>query len=461
MADSDFLSYSSIYDSFSKGPKSVYYGIGDEMLPGAIINTPQTDDDDEWGRTQRIGDERSYDFIAKIYKTLFDPYNSIPSVSLVPGEAGSEINVAKNMIRLIGRSGIDVGVFDLTIPSMILGDIVINGSDNKITIGDTFEITEDSITLSTNFIIASNAEQGTITYKTVSSTFRSFSGEHEYSIIVNTKEYLFGEDGGIPRFLLPIDGILEVRGDLKTNDIVPNAPTYNIGSSLCTYNKIYATDFVGDLLANRIYSPEEEDLLTIGRASCLDNIRINVQFFDMYHLNHPEDKIISVNDEDGIQLGNYDCNYYLTVYAPSFSVYTNSSSSEAFHVDDSSIYVNRDVIPGSGISLGDSSNIFTNAYINKIYSTQGMYSVDVAMTGTWYISGPNLDIVVNSARTFSVCASYIDALVPMYTRSIYPIDATGAHIGTLGLAYEYIYLRDQSTGSSKKVFVCAGVLFVE
>ena len=460
MADSDFLSYSSIYDSFSKGPKSVYYGIGDEMLPGAILNTPQTDDDDEWGRTQRIGDERSYDFIAKIYKTLFDPYNSIPSVSLVPGEAGSEINVAKNMIRLIGRSGIDAGVFDLTVPSMTLSGIILNGSDNKITIGETFEINEDSISINTDFIIASDSTQGTITYKTVSSSFYSYSGVSKYTINVNTKEYLFGESSGTPIFQLPVDGILNVRGNLTTNDIQPNAQTFNIGTSTCSYNYIYASNFVGDILTNSIYPPVEEETLTIGRASCLDKVRINITYFDIYHNNYPTDSLFSINDEDGIQIGNYGCNYYVTIYTSSFSVYSNSSSSESFSVTDYNINFNRDVVPGSGVSLGDSSNIFTNIYANKIYSTQGMFGVDVPLDSTWYINGPNLDIFVNNIRKFSVCSSVIEAEATMYTRSVYPSEAEGFQLGTVGLAYEALYLKDQVTGVSRKIYICAGALLI-
>lgn len=156
MADQDYLSYSSVYTSFSKGPKSVYNGIGDEMLPGFIFNVPQMDDDDEWGRTARIADERGADFIARIYKTLFNPYN-VPltdrlgnPIVLNPGEAGSDIVVADNMIRLIGRSGINSGYFDLTVPNLTLGDIVIDGSINTITIGvDGLSITPDAVTIPT------------------------------------------------------------------------------------------------------------------------------------------------------------------------------------------------------------------------------------------------------------------------------------------------------------------------
>jgi hypothetical protein len=198
MADQDFLSYSSVYSTFSKGPKSIYYGIGDEMLPGFILNVPQSDDDDEWGRTDRIADERTADYIARIYKTLFDPYNAISTISLVPGEAGSELNVAKNMIRLIGRAGIDDGVFDLSVPSLTLGDIILDGDANTITIGTAgFEISETAINIpATNgpFNVYTLASEGILEIGTVSMVLFDDTVTRTTDITVNGSKYSFLEN---------------------------------------------------------------------------------------------------------------------------------------------------------------------------------------------------------------------------------------------------------------------------
>ena len=400
MADSDFLSYSSVYENFSKGPKSIYYGIGDEMLPGAILNVPQTDEDDEWGRTQRISDERSYDFIAKIYKTLFDPYNSIADISFVPGEAGSEVNVAKNIIKLVGRAGIDTGVFDLSVPSLTLGDIVVDGSNENILIGSGFEATETSLKLNTYFEMVSTSEKGTISYKDVSADWYDYNGDKKFTITVDGKAYLYSTESGSgdPMFELPVGGVLHVQGTSKTNTILPNAnESYDLGSSSLRFNVIYAktqysTNLRSDALyTSYIYPTTSPGALEIGNLNNVDTIRVRASVFRVFGILNenavPTIEMYNDGSYDLLNFGDATGNYVVNVrvadsgtgsgYDAGFNIYNQSSSSiPALAVGNGFIWMNRTLIPGTpgGANLGISGVNFGAVYTNSLYSGTGAFS---------------------------------------------------------------------------------------
>lgn len=243
----DLYSEGPIYSEigYSKGPKSTYYGLNDQQLPASVLNVPQTDADDEWGRTQRIADERTLDFIAKIYKTLFDPFGSLCGIVLEPGTEGSEINVAKNMIRLIGRAGLEEGVFDLDIPSLTLGNIIVNGSENKIYNGSSSEISSSSLKLADNFeLYSSSSDEGRLRFKSANYLrfYNNDSADPYTELIVNGKAYRFTED----TLTLPSGGtitasVLTMGGTLNSRDIIPTAnDTYALGSSGYRYSNVYS-----------------------------------------------------------------------------------------------------------------------------------------------------------------------------------------------------------------------------
>lgn len=515
MAESDFLSYSSIYETFSKGPKSIYYGVGDEMLPGAILNVPQNDEDDEWGRTQRISEERTYDFIAKIYKTLFDPYNSLADISLTPGEAGSEINVAKNIIRLVGRAGIDIGVFDLSIPSMVLGDVVINGADNNILIGSGFEATETSLKLNTFFEFDGNTESGkygSATFKNVSTNWYDYSGVIKFTIIVNGKEYFYGVETGTgdPLLELPVGGVLHVRGTSKVNGILPNADiSYDIGSTALRFKNIYSENVTATNLntsynySSFLMPPTDGSELKIGHPSNNDTITINAGSFYLYDVSTsiPSISIFEDGSINYLKIGDASGSYAVSIRAHDshgFKVYTpNDPVNPVFGLDMDTIWMNRIVIPGSEVDIGDednqirnvwagniflgtgtvcgplsSSNIFPRTTVtydlgsnslryDKIYSTllnvtSGLYSDSL---NEWNVCGPNMKIRVYGDVKIGVCAAYIEMYEPLFTKSIYPLVPLGNFIGSLTSGgYEAIYLRDQTTGAPIRVYVDSGVL---
>jgi hypothetical protein len=485
MADSDFLSYSSIYETFSKGPKSIYYGVGDEMLPGAILNVPQTDTDDEWGRTERIAGERTYDFIAKIYKTLFDPYNAISDISLTPGESGSEINVAKNMVKLVGRSGIDVGVFDLSLPSMTLCGVVISGPDNAIYIGSGFEAYANNLKLSSDFNLIGTSTTGTISFKNVYTELYDNSTTYKYTISVNGSQYVFGEVGGVPQLVLPTGGTLKLTGDLYTNSIYPNSTCgYYIGSSTLIYRGIYASD----VYATNLNSPNTNtntilpylcNSITIGASDNTYGVNIRTNNFKLYN---NSDAIPAITLYPNIiSLGTTAYDYEVKVQAATFSVYSSDPATPVFYSNASNLILNKSVIPGlpCGVTLGSSSVSFDGVwvrnvnsvtgsfagtlttkslmpdadgsydagsssakyrtiYANSVYTESGLYSSNA--TG-WRICGPDLSIrnSISNMETLLINNAGIEARVNMTSLDILPKTDTTNKLGSASLAYATVY----------------------
>ena len=147
----DFTSSSNTY-SLSKGPKSLYYGQGDQDLFGVILNVPQTDDDDEWGGTGRIAFERIIDRISDLILEVEDPYGS--------GTSG----LLNQMNALTGAGGL----INLTTPSMALGNILLNGSTNEITIGSSSKLSSSLLTVGTDFKISAISNGYSAAYKNTS-----------------------------------------------------------------------------------------------------------------------------------------------------------------------------------------------------------------------------------------------------------------------------------------------------
>jgi hypothetical protein len=165
MADyTEYQSSNSAYN-FSKGPKSLYYGKGDDELLGVVLNVPQTDVDDEWGGTERIAWERVVDQVSQLMVEVEDPYNS--------GTSGliNRVNV------LLGVPGGSSGYFDTSVPSLTLGTVIVNGALNKINIGTTTEISSNSLSFGT-------------------SAFTISGSTNSYSIKFRKNELIFTDDTG-------------------------------------------------------------------------------------------------------------------------------------------------------------------------------------------------------------------------------------------------------------------------
>jgi len=485
MADSDFLPYSSIYETFSKGPKSIYYGTADEMLPGAILNVPQTDTDDEWGRTQRIADERTYDFIAKIYKTLFDPYNALADISLTPGEAGSEINVAKNMVKLVGRTGVDVGVFDLSLPAMTLCGVVISGPDNTIYIGSGFEASANNLKLSADFNLSGTSSTGTIAFKNIYTELYDNSTIYKYTISVHGGQYVFGEVGGAPQLELPTGGKLKLTGDLNTSNIYPiSACGYSIGSSSLVYREIYASD----VYATNLNSPNTNtntilpylcSSVTIGALDNSIDINVRSGVFQLY--NNSDALSAFALYGSTIYLGTTAYDYDVKVQANTFSVYSSDPTTPVFSSDASYLTLNKSVISGlpCGVNLGgpgvgfdglwvgnvnsgtgtfagtlttkalmpDADNSYNlgssilkynTIYANKLYTENGLYSSNAT---NWEICGPNLNIKnsISNMDVLLINSASIEARVCMTSLDIIPKTDNTNNIGSASLAYNTVY----------------------
>lgn len=568
MAESDFLSYSSIYESFSKGPKSIYYGVGDEMLPGAILNVPQQDEDDEWGRTQRIADERLYDFIAKIYKTLFDPYNSIPEVSLVPGEAGSEINVAKSMIKLIGRTGIDTGVFDLVNSRMRLCGVTLDGVNEYLRIGDA-ELSSSSLNFNNLFGMyqVSGETFGTITYGNVYTRWFDDNSAPRFDISILGKVFSFGLESGEPTFSLPVGGILKVPGKITSNDINPSADhAYNIGCGGLRFNGVYSLNgyfdivHAGEIRTNYITTRQYNTPIDIGASDLSDTVDIRAKALNIYDMDVSvpclkiyEDSLSGYTGrvmDIGDPAGNHIINFLVKTGSEGtacggFNVFTAGDPTRAaFGVSEFYAFLNRSLIPGETdtVALGVPYSRFLETYtkqlyVDEIYAEKGLFTrrtdqwyicgpqlyirnsstgenvmaiggpvrstqfygnilstnvipvdtdtynvgsdgnrfneihtrfvysqfgVTSSSTTSWTLSGPNLDIKVDSVSKVGICGSQIALRETVYTKSIFPIETTGVYLGNLySGGFEALYLRDQSTGAPRRLYVTGGSLVVD
>ena len=136
-----FQNYSSSGENytFSKGPKDIYHANGDDELFAVVLNAPQQDADDEWGGTERIAKERIIDEIGKMEITLYDPKND------------GQFGLIRKMELLIGTDEGDTGgVFthilnDEKAASLRLGNMILDGENNIITLDDDLELRKGSI----------------------------------------------------------------------------------------------------------------------------------------------------------------------------------------------------------------------------------------------------------------------------------------------------------------------------
>lgn len=475
MAESDFYSYSSIYSDFgfSKGPKSVYYGVGDEMLPGAILNVPQQDEDDEWGRTQRIADERLYDFIAKIYKTLFDPYNSIPDVSLVPGEAGSEINVAKSMIKLIGRTGIDTGIFDLVNSRMRLCGVTLDGVNEYLRLGAA-ELSSTSLNFNNLFGMShiSGETFGMVTYSNVFTKWFDDTSAPRFDISVDSKVFSFGLESGDPTFSLPVGGVLKVPGEIVSNDINPAANlTYNIGTSELKFNNIFAglgnfdTVCGGSVRTNNIYPQSTSTTLGIGNSSLTDTINIRLKALNVYDIDSSipcikiyEDSLSGYTGrivDIGDPAGNHIINFLVKTGSSGtacggFNVFiAGDPTKAAFGVSEFYAFLNRSLIPGvtDSVALGVPYSRFLETHTKQIYADDVYVAKGIFnnQTSSWYVCGPQLYFKDSSTEeTIMTIGGPLDAarfFRGIYTNNVYPSSTDTYSLGSGANRYNEVHTK--------------------
>lgn len=494
MAESDFLSYSSIYESFSKGPKSIYYGVGDEMLPGAILNVPQQDEDDEWGRTQRIADERLYDFIAKIYKTLFDPYNSIPEVSLVPGEAGSEINVAKSMIKLIGRTGIDTGVFDLVNSRMRLCGVTLDGVNEYLRIGDA-ELSSSSLNFNNLFGMyqVSGETFGTITYGNVFTRWFDDTSAPYFSISVDGKVFSYGIESGKPTFSLPVGGILKVPGEITSNDINPSADnSYNIGCGGLRFKGVYSLNgyfdivHAGEIRTNYITTRQYNTPIDIGASDLSDTVDIRAKALHIYDMDVSvpclkiyEDSLSGYTGrviDIGDPAGNHIINFLVKTGSEGtacggFNVFTAGDPTRAaFGVSEFYAFLNRSLIPGEtdSVSLGVPYSRFLETftkqlYVDEIYAEKGIFN---NLTSSWYVCGPQLYFKDSSTEetnmTIGGPLSAARFFKDIYTNNVYPNSTDTYSLGSGANRYnevhtKYLYSQYGLSSNNEHGFTLSGI----
>jgi hypothetical protein len=416
------------------------------------------------------------------------------------------------MIKLIGRSGIDVGVFDLAVPSLTLGDVVINGADNNLFIGSGFEATEKTLKINTEFEFNADSSPynfGQITFRSIYLQFYDATDAQKFILSVDGNQYFFGTDSNGPLFSTPVGGSLQVQGLLCSNNILPSGTNYNIGSDVLRYKNIYADTIFSNNLETQsekvsfIYPLTALCGIEIGSLGNIDNIRIRAKTFKLYN-NSDAIPTIDIYENAGnpyLRLGDVAGSYGIEVKTSDLCGLKVYSASDAvnpvFSTNNSNIWMNRTILFGPNVNIGDSSFKANNFYANNISIGCGSFSdtlnthdimpsvydaYDIGSnalsfkniytgivnsrkglisdsTTEWYICGPNMQIKVNGESRIGICAAYIEMYKPLYTNSIFPIESTGKFIGSLcGGGFEAIYLRDQTTGNSVRVYVDSGVL---
>ncbi|MBD3261062.1 MAG: hypothetical protein GF334_05170 [Candidatus Altiarchaeales archaeon] len=221
MADlSNFTSSGTTYD-FSKGPKSIYYAQGDEDLFGIILNVPQTDDDDEWGGTERIALERISDKLGDLQKSVEDPY-------------GSGTNGLLNRVTALE------GIVDTSTPKVTLGNVTINGSTDQITIGSGMTLTSSGLTLGDFSLSLANPTSYLIDFKDVSLYMTDTGATKQFQISVGSTSYIFTETQ-LTLSQLNLSGDLTVTGDITGTNIQATGNIHGAtvcGDDLSTFNNM-------------------------------------------------------------------------------------------------------------------------------------------------------------------------------------------------------------------------------
>jgi len=198
---SAFTSMGGLYD-FSKGPKGIYYAKGDENLFGIVLNIPQTDDDDEWGGTERIALERVSDEIGALQEYVLDP-------------AGGGNGLVDRVTAL-------ETVVDSTNSTVTVGNITLDGTTDTVTVGASAALL-DGNTLqlggSSAFKIDEiGGNQYDITFKDVALKMFDDGVSPTLTAEIGATSYIFGESS-LTVGDLTISGDLTVSGDLGVTNL--------------------------------------------------------------------------------------------------------------------------------------------------------------------------------------------------------------------------------------------------
>jgi predicted acyltransferase (DUF342 family) len=126
--------------TYSKGPKSLYYK--EENVFEVVLNVPQQDDDDEWGRTVVIGQRQIIDRVTDIILEVEDPFSTQTNGLINQVTALLKALILDNAVYTSGTtSGVQLSIGSTSISqnSAILAGSLSVGSDT--TIGGSLEVT--------------------------------------------------------------------------------------------------------------------------------------------------------------------------------------------------------------------------------------------------------------------------------------------------------------------------------
>jgi len=257
----DFMSVGGLYD-FSKGPKGLYYASGDENLFGVVLNIPQTDDDDEWGGTERIALERITDEIGTLQEYVLDPAGGGNGLTTRVAALETVVDVTNSTVT-VGNTTIDGTTDTITISSSALLD------GETLQLGGTGAFSIDEI----------SANRYDVSFKDIDLRMSDDGVTRTLTIAVGSTSYIFGATT-LTVADLTISGDLNVTGDLAitnlamTGDITGVKDIGAVGSYMETLyvDTISGYTVCGTFMFSGALQPLAADVHSIGAPANRYNV---------------------------------------------------------------------------------------------------------------------------------------------------------------------------------------------
>jgi len=396
---------------FSKGPKSIYVPSGissRNIISGVVLNVPQTDEDDEWGRTERIAWESLIDKLSVLEREVESPYNPI-----------SGLNWKMDSLLTI---------IDLTVPSLQMGSINIDGLTNTIT----------ASTLNVNTGIFTGAV--TAVGATITGTV-TLSGAFNNTAILGS---------------LTVAGSVTITGStvinntvtfgntIATQDLYPNlGNTYNLGDSSVKYKNLYLSGSVNASAGIFSGSITADSLTLIGNISAVNLILSGSVTVDSLTVAGTAVTTIAGSTFQ-ILSGNI-------IFNSGFVGITNAltCASSSLVTFNSSINT-KAIYPISGFTTADIGTI--SLKYQNLYLSGSVNAATATFTGGISIGG---DIIPISASCS--LGSSVAPMNNLFVRTaIIPNSSDTCNLGSSTIGFKFLYMTDQTTYAIVRCRVLSG-----
>jgi len=472
---------------FSKGPKSLYKPSGSSsrvILDGVILNVPQTDEDDEWGRTERVAWESLIDKIGKLEHDVENPILLEDSLN-------------GRMTALVGTTTriSSTPLIDLSAPSFTLGTITVNGSTNKITVSTTTELSATGLSTGvgtfTGSVTADSLNIAGTSISTIAgSTFRITGSVNHITTQWIDTEYIYVSN------TLQCESTTNLLGPTVTMAVAPVTDAiYDIGSSspVKNYRDLYLSGNINAATATftgNVSIANNGSTLTnvsIGNTSSVTTLSLSSNVFIAGNLYPSVDNTYYLG-KGPVSGGSVPAPYYYW----------------------KALFTKDLVVSASGDYVTGTSEINGSIRLNATFGTASASSTGIAVRGgsSFYIGGmgplglgtinigtstsdritklwsSDVDTTILTATTSNLTTAYITNLLPSVP-SVSNLGSVGANfnslflagtatmlgltvgtvavstvirpsvnnstnIGTSAIGFKYLYMSDPSTGTVRK-----------